>query len=242
MKTWYVYHIIDPVTNEVFYIGKGCGKRYSIHMIRALKWRKDGTIIPGGNRHLYNKLLKIVDAGLQPKYSIEFESEIEKQVLDREVMDISKFGIENLCNLTYGGEGETRTKESLEKLSQSLREFWDSEDGYLLREKFSQDKMGDKNPMYGTKMSEKDKRIHVDALLSVPRWNKGLKGDPRSKGHHKGTPANNALHCRLIHENGQIFEAKSMKELSILSGIPLISINRMRQGKKNKKGWKLEII
>lgn len=211
-------------------------------MTRALKWKKDETIVSGGNRHLYNKLLKIHDDGYHPRYSIEFESNTEKEVLEREIIDISKFGIENLCNLTYGGEGETRTKESLEKLSQSLRKFWDSENGYLLRQKYSSDRSGYKNPMYGIEMSEEDKKIHIKALLSVPRWNKGLKNDPRSKGHCIGTPANNALHCRLINNNGTIIEAKSLKELSTLSGVPLISINRMRSGKKNKKSWELEIL
>ncbi len=242
MKTWYVYHIIDPTINEVFYIGKGSGRRYSIHMIRALKWRKDGTIISGGNRHLYNKLLKIHDAGLCPKYYIEFESNIEKQVLDREVADISKFGIENLCNLTYGGEGETRSKESLEKLSKSSREFWNSDGGFAMKEKLSQERMGENNPMYGYKMTEEEKKKKVDDLLSVPRWNKGLKGDPRAKGPPLGSLPHNALSCRLINIDGRIVEAKSMKELSKLSGVPLISINRMRGGKKNRKGWQLEII
>lgn len=242
MKTWYVYHIIDPTTNKVFYIGKGHGRRYSIHMTRALKWRKDDIIIPGGNRHLYNKLLKIYDSGLQPKYSIEFESNVEKEALDREIIDIAKFGIENLCNLTYGGEGETRTKESLEKLSKSLRKFWDSEDGYIMRESFSKERIGENNPMWGNIEDENHKIERMKNLLVKEKWNKGLKGDSRCKGFTKGNIPTNALKCSLINEDGRTIDASSLKELSKLSGVPLVSINRMRTGKKNKKGWKLIII
>ena len=28
---WYVYHLIDPRTNNVFYVGKGCGDRIGYH-------------------------------------------------------------------------------------------------------------------------------------------------------------------------------------------------------------------
>lgn len=243
MKTWYTYHIINPETNKVFYVGKGHGRRAYIHMTRALKWRQTGKIVPGGNKHLYRKLLQIHDKNLQPIYSIVFSSTVEKETLDREEVDIKIFGLENLCNFTHGGEGETKTPETLEKMSKAMRAFWNSDDGYVMREKYSRERSGSKNPMYGIKLDEETIKKKVSALLSVPRWNKGLKGDPRSKGHHKGEPARNALSCRLINEDGRVFEANSIKELSKLSGVPLISIQRLHLGicKKNKKGWKFEL-
>ena len=243
MKTWYTYHIADPANNKVFYIGKGHGQRAYIHMTRALKWRETGKIIPGGNKHLYHKLLKIHDKGLQPIYSIVFTSSVEKETLDREESDIRSFGLENLCNLTYGGEGETRTPETLLKMSKAIRAFWDSEDGHTMKKRYSTERSGSGNPMWGIELDEENIKKKVDALLSVPRWNKGLKGDPRSKGHRKGAPAHNALSCRLVNEDGRVFEANSIKELSQLSGVPLISIQRLHLGiyKKNKKGWKFEI-
>lgn len=240
MKIYYTYHILNPITNKVFYVGKGYGPRFRIHMIRALKWRSTGKIISGGNRHLYNTLLKIHDANLEPVYSIVFKSYIEKEALEREEKDIKFFGLENLCNLTYGGEGETRSSESLEKLSESLQKFWKSDDGRALKEAFSRSRMGHKNPMWGVIEDEEHKKNRMAPMLSKPRWNKGLKGDPRSKGPPKGQLPHNALKCRLINKDGRVIEANSLKELSILSGVPLVSINRMRAGKRNKKGWKLE--
>ncbi len=241
MRIYYTYHITDPETNKVFYVGKGYGQRVYIHMTRALKWRKSGKIVSGSNKHLYRKLLRLHDKGLQPIYNIVFESEIEKEALDREELDIKTFGLENLCNLTYGGEGETRSVETLEKISKALQKFWNSCDGYARRREFSEMRMGAQNPMWGTKENEEHKKNRMAPMLSKPRWNVGLKGDPRSKGPPKGEPSHNALPCRLMNEDGRIVEARSLVELSKLSSVPLISINRMRAGAKNKKGWRLEI-
>jgi hypothetical protein len=214
-----------------------------IHLTRALRWREKGTLVRGGNKHLYRKLLKIYDKGLEPIYSIVFTSPIAKEALNREEADIERIGLKNLCNYTKGGEGEERTPETLQKISKALRKFWDSEDGYKKRTEFSEMRMGDKNPMWGVKLDEETIKKKVSALLSVPRWNKGLKGDPRSKGPPKGVPAPNALPCRLINEDGRVFEARSIKELSEISGVPLISIQRIHLGiyKKNKKGWRFEL-
>lgn len=240
MKTWYTYHIIDPETNKVFYVGKGHGQRVYVHMTRALKWRQTGKIISGGNKHLYRKLLKIHDKELRPIYSIVFFSTIEKETLEREESDIRAFGLENLCNFTYGGEGEARSPETREKMSKAMRAFWDSEDGYTMRKQFSENRSGNGNPMWNKQESEEHKTTRMVTMLSQPRWNVGLKGDPRSKGHHIGEPAHNALKCRLVNEDGRIIEANSLREVSDLSGVPLVSVNRMRAGKKNKSGWKLE--
>lgn len=243
-KIWYVYHIIDPETNKVFYIGKGHGQRAYIHMTRALKWYKTGKIVPGANKHLYHKLLKIYKNNLRPIYSIVFSSSIEKEVLDREENNIKIIGLENLCNLTHGGEGESKTKETLLKISDSLKKFWSSDDGYAMKQKFSEERAGSNNPMWGISLDEETIKKKVLALLSVPRWNKGLKGDPRSKGPPKGNIPRNAIACRLINDDGRIIEASSIKELSLKSGVPLISINRIHLGiyKKNKKGWRFELI
>ena len=247
MKTWYTYHLIDPRNNKVFYVGKGHGRRATIHMVRALKWRAknypDDTN-PKPNKHLYYKLLQIHDADLEPAISIVFETQIEKEALDREECDIKVFGIKNLCNLTLGGEGETRSPESLLKLSQSLRKFWDSSDGYKLREQFSEDRSGASNPMWGTEENEEHKKQRMAPMLAQPRWNVGLKNDPRSKGPPKGNIPHNVIACRLVNDDGRVFEANSIKELSVVSGVPLISINRLHLGiyKRNKKGWHFEII
>jgi hypothetical protein len=242
-QKWYTYHIIDPENSKVFYVGKGQGNRAYIHMTRALHWKETGKLVPGANLHLYNKLLKIHNKNLQAEYLLTFFS-TEQEALEQEKCDISLFGLENLCNLTHGGEGETKTPETLLKMSQSMKEFWNSEDGYAMKKKFSEDRLGDKNPMWGVKLDEETIKQKVDAMLSVPRWNKGLKNDPRSKGPPKGTIPHNALPCRLINEDGKIFEARSIKELSEVSKVPITTISKLHLGyvKKNKKGWKFELI
>jgi hypothetical protein len=240
---YYTYYLINPENNEIFYIGKGSNQRMYVHLTRALKWRETNYLNQKVNKHLYYKLLSLYDNGLEPIYSIVFTSEIEKEVLDREIEDIKKIGLDNLCNITHGGEGEKRTPETLRKMSESMIKFWQSEDGYKYKTFLSESRKGNKNPRWGIKEDEQHKKQRMSTMLSKPRWNKGLKNDSRSKGHPKGHITNNALPCRLIKDE-IIFEANSIKELSKISGVPLISIERLHLGisKKNRNGWKFELI
>lgn len=241
---YYTYHLIDPQTEKVFYVGKGKGRRAYIHLTRALKWRETGTKISGANLHLYNKLLKLHDKELQPNYVFVLENVSEIEALTRETEDILSIGIENLCNLTYGGEGETRSPQSLEKLSKSLQKFWASENGEKIKKQFSEERLGENNPMWGKIEDENHKKQRMINFLATPKWNKGLKGDPRSKGPPIGSIPHNVIACRLVNEDGRVVEAISLKELSKLSGVPITSINKLRAGtvKQNKKGWSLVIL
>src|SRR5580698_4258704 len=93
-NNYYTYHIVDPQTSNVFYVGKGKGRRAYIHMTRALHWRETGLSVPGANFHLYNKLLKLRRNGLEPIYEFVLENVSEKEALAREVEDIQKIGID----------------------------------------------------------------------------------------------------------------------------------------------------
>jgi len=75
---WYVYQLIDPRNKEVFYIGKGTGKRIHEHEREALK---------GVCSHKCHKINKIHKAGFKiikqkvayfndESYAYQFESEL----------------------------------------------------------------------------------------------------------------------------------------------------------------------
>lgn len=240
---WYTYHLLDPVTDIVFYVGKGQKNRAKIHLTRALKWRADNYTKYVPNKHLYYKLLKIYDAGLEAKCLYKYY-EFEAEALKNEAIDIAYFGLHNLCNLTAGGEGHTLCEESLKKISESSKKFWASEAGEALKLKLSIERTGIHNPMYGYTEDEESKTKRMKNFLAVPKWNKGLIGDPRSKGPPKGSASVNAIKCRLINKDGRVFEALSLIKLSEISGVPLITINRLRRKiyKTNKAGWSFELI
>lgn len=226
---WYTYHLVDPITYTVFYVGKGKGPRMKLHTTRALRWRKTNYANTKVNKHLYYKLLQLHDLGLEPIYDIVFESFIEIECLNREMDDIKKIGIDNLCNITHGGEGGAKTAETLALMANRIREFWNSERGQLAKNKMSKERMGENNPCHRRKEKETDeqKEKRMAPMLAKPRWNTGLKNDPRSKG-PKGTIPHNSRPCIAINKlTGETFESISKLHMSILIGVPLVTICRM---------------
>ena len=99
---YYVYQLIDSQTNKIFYMGKGCKKRMYHHVDEVRRNRIPNN---GSNIHLYRKIKKILNSGHTVKYKKVFFTENEKEAYYKEKDIIQEIGIENLCNLTGGGEG-----------------------------------------------------------------------------------------------------------------------------------------
>ena len=150
---FYVYHLIDPFTNEIFYVGKGHGNRMFDHEKEVRR-----NIIPHKNKHLYYKIKKILSLRGNIIYKKVLEGVDEISSLLKETQDIKLIGRSNLklgtlCNLTDGGEGScglTYTEE-MRKFRSSL---------------FS----GEKNPMYGKNHSELTKKI-ISNKRKTRVWN-----------------------------------------------------------------------
>ena len=103
MNNYYVYEHIRPDTNQVFYVGKGKGKRAS-NKERNKHWH---NIVNKAGGFTYRKIVENVDEELA------FLAEQER------IDQLKKLGIK-LCNLTDGGEGSSgavRSKESKDKIS-----------------------------------------------------------------------------------------------------------------------------
>jgi len=98
---YYVYFLVDPITDRPFYIGKGCKKRMYQHVNEV----KRNRIPNKNNRKLGNKIKKILDAGHKIKYKKFLITENENEAFIREKELIAEIGLKNLCNLTEGGEG-----------------------------------------------------------------------------------------------------------------------------------------
>lgn len=111
---YYIYQLIDPRSDTVFYVGKGQGSRMYKHI-------KDFQCGQVSNKHLYCKIRKILDVGLEIEYKQIFFTDDEQEAYDFEVKIIAKIGLRNLCNLTVGGEGGTPSGETCRKLSISSK-------------------------------------------------------------------------------------------------------------------------
>jgi hypothetical protein len=101
----YIYFHINPLTNKVFYVGKGTGDR---------AWKKSGRNNYWINTvNKYGYIVDIVEDNLTEDISFQ-----------REKFYINKIGRNNLVNLTDGGEGASgcsyiKSKEHKENLSKA---------------------------------------------------------------------------------------------------------------------------
>ena len=93
---YYVYLHRKKVTGEVFYVGKGKGRRSKVSKNRSKFWK---AIV---NKHGYT--IEIVCDGVQEWYAIELEKELITFYGRRDL------GNGSLVNMTDGGEGTSGHK------------------------------------------------------------------------------------------------------------------------------------
>jgi len=94
IKIYYVYMLIDPRNNEIFYIGKGKGKRALMHERNArngvsINWVKGGRII------------EILKTGASPQIVMFYETNDESDAFEIERYLIKRFK-EYLTNKASG--------------------------------------------------------------------------------------------------------------------------------------------
>lgn len=92
--SYYVYHLIDPRTQEPFYVGKGQRRRIEAHEREA----KDGSDHPKCDR-----IRQIWADGYQVTRRQVAQFADEQQAYDFEAQEIERIGLENLTNLCPGG-------------------------------------------------------------------------------------------------------------------------------------------
>jgi len=168
---YYVYHLIDPRTNLPRYVGKGSGERISYHTQLVISGEKHY------NPKLHNWISKLFWLGLKPIEFKVFEIDDEHSAFEMEKEEISRIGIENLCNLHEGGRGGRVSDESIEKIRKSLigREF--SEDH---RKRLSASALGNTNGIGNkSRTGFKNSKEHNFKIGTSSKgrlaWNKGKK-------------------------------------------------------------------
>lgn len=93
---WYVYTLVDPRDGNVFYVGKGCGKRVHAHERDALKaseWSRKVSRI----REIWS-----FDMDVEHGFSAYFWD--EQAAYDHETDLIDEIGLCNLTNVLPGGQ------------------------------------------------------------------------------------------------------------------------------------------
>lgn len=157
---YYVYYLIDPYTNNIFYIGKGTGKRMYMHEKSTLRGFK-----PNNNTALYEKIIEIHKKGSVVQYKKIFETDDESLAYEFELNEIYKIGVQNLTNLSttrnYKGNSEY-VKDGLKNSKKNLKrlEFIKTEE---YRNKCRENNLGDKNPMFNTNWNSLQRKNIIEA-------------------------------------------------------------------------------
>jgi hypothetical protein len=159
---WYVYVLIDPFTEKIFYVGKGQKYRMYNHYYNV-KNKK----IPNGNYRLYEKIKSIIVENKTIIYDKVFQTNDEDEAYHFEYDLIKKIGLENLCNLfdgfggSYSGKnhwnyGKKCSDETKKKISASKMGDKHSEESKKI---MSLKRKGVLHPLYGKNHSEESKKI-----------------------------------------------------------------------------------
>jgi len=91
---YYVYLLIDPETDNVFYVGKGIGNRIFAHLNHALTSPQESDKL--------DKIRSIQSKGLQVKHVIHRHGLTEKEAFEVEASLIDYIGIAGLTNIVQG--------------------------------------------------------------------------------------------------------------------------------------------
>jgi hypothetical protein len=172
---------------EPFYVGKGYGNRAYEHI-------DEKRII---NTHKSGKIKKIKYCGLLPKILFLYENldDVEAQKIEIEIIKkIGRYPNGPLTNMTDGGDGSLGLKRSIESINKQKESIRNNKEWYdkmkskefsnkmsnILKKYYSIDenkklisenKIGEKNPMYGKKTSEKQKesvrKAHAEGKIKL---------------------------------------------------------------------------
>lgn len=161
---YYVYQLIDPRSNIVFYVGKGTGNRAYTH-----NEFKDGN----NNYYKDNAIKELHHQGLEPTVEIVKYFVNEQEAYDYEDSLIESIGIDNLTNITEGArppskQGWRPSAETLAKRSASLKGIERTEEW---KKNLSLSKQGANNPMYGKKIPcTEERRLAVLQGKNAPNY------------------------------------------------------------------------
>lgn len=256
-----VYKIIC-IGNGKFYIGssKNIEKRISRHFSQLFH-----------NNHINPHLQNAYN--LYGKNAFRYEIiELcrENQLIEKEQYWMDKtncysrdIGFNN-CEKSDRPTGYKHTEQAKKKMREAklgkkldnshVQKIIDSRKGYRhseeTKKKISKANSGINNGMYGKREEEDHKKLRMKNLFKKPKWNKGLtkENDDRiaKLAYWKNKIPPNAVKCELVNkETGEKILAESLKELSIKSGLSLVTIHRLKAekcGKKIKQKFSINIL
>lgn len=118
-RGYYVYFLVDPRSQEIFYVGKGKGCRISDHVKQAIK----GNI---SNAEKHKRITEVLSAGQNVQEFVFCHYELERDAFDCEKAFIEAFRHFGLTNIANGvvTNDEKISEEAKFLLTQLVPESW----------------------------------------------------------------------------------------------------------------------
>ena len=151
---YYVYHLKDS-NNQTFYVGKGSGKRYSMHVKDAAK-NKGSNIV---------KMHKIKEIGLKNvKASIIAYFQDENEAYNAERQEMQRIGLKNLTNHSKQNYKISKYIEEQSKIREAQTKLYNLKPFYLwVLEMYK----------YGVKINNELLKLYwkiIDKLVYEAKW------------------------------------------------------------------------
>jgi hypothetical protein len=131
---YYVYHIINPLTNRIFYVGKGTGTRYKQHLTDKPEYAH--------NKRLNGYIRNLIESNTLPtiiKIEDNLTEDVAYELEEAEIKKYGRVGFEEngiLLNITNCGRspslrgknhpwwGKKHTDESKKRMSETKKELY----------------------------------------------------------------------------------------------------------------------
>jgi hypothetical protein len=197
---YYVYLLISPIDNKVFYIGKGKGNRLKRH-VSLTKNDK----ISNGNVYLYRKIKSILKSYNDIVYEIVFRSDNEIEAYEKEKDLIYEYGLENLCNLSISYN--IITDDIKNKISNSVKNLYLYNTDYVkkLNDIYNSEEYRQKQSI-----AVKNSKLHKEKMSSLEVKSKISKKLKEYFIKKYGKIQNNKVNCYICKNEIIIYERKSL--------------------------------
>jgi hypothetical protein len=241
-KRYYVYHIINPITFRLFYVGKGVGYRCRQHLTDKPQYAH--------NKRLNGYIRNLINNNTPPTIIKIAENLPEEYAYELEELEIKKYGRvgfeENgiLLNILESGRppsfkgenhpfyGKKHTEESKRKMSETeKKKFSDGMVHPLLGKNHSQETIDKiKKSKKGQKPSEKAIQNSIESRL----------GKPQTDYQKQRAREANEKTWRIITPEGEEVIITNLRQYSLERGLDPGNMMHVAAGRqKQHKGYKV---
>jgi hypothetical protein len=239
---YYVYHIINPTTNRIFYVGKGTGNRYKQHLTDKPEYAH--------NKRLNGYIRNLLENNTPPiiaKIAENLTEDDAYKLEESEIKTCGRVGFEEngiLLNITDCGKspslrgenhpwwGKKHTDESKKKMSETKKELYAKGiiktcKGYKQteehKEKNRQSKLGKKQPREAV---EKTRQANIGRAQTEYQKQKAREANQKT--------------WRIITPDGKEEIITNLRQYSLQKGLDPGNMMHVARGKqKQHKGYKV---